>query len=81
LPAYLANLVALCVVTESVFRWPGLGQLLVQSVQAPDVPAIAAYVVLLAALFVAVDLATALLCVALDPRLWPAPRERAKAPA
>jgi ABC-type dipeptide/oligopeptide/nickel transport system permease component len=81
MPAHVATLVSLCVVTESVFRWPGLGQLLVQSVEAADVPAIAAYVVLLAALFVAVDLATALLCVALDPRLWPAPRERAKAPA
>jgi peptide/nickel transport system permease protein len=81
LPAYLANLVALCVVTESVFRWPGLGQLLVQSVQAPDVPAIAAYLMLLAALFVAIDLATALLRLALDPRLWPAARTSTKAHA
>ncbi len=65
----LGTLVAFSVVTETVFQWPGLGQLLVQSVAAADVPVIAAYLVLVALLFVAINLAADLLCLAIDPRL------------
>jgi len=43
--------------------------LLVQSVAAADVPVIAAYLVLVALLFVAINLAADLLCLAIDPRL------------
>jgi len=65
----LGMLVAFSVVTETVFQWPGVGQLLVQSVAAADVPVIAAYLVLVALLFVAINLAADLLCLAIDPRL------------
>jgi peptide/nickel transport system permease protein len=75
----LGTLVAFSVVTESVFQWPGVGQLLVQSVAAADVPVIAAYLVLVALLFVAINLAADLLCVAIDPRLRP-PADAARAP-
>jgi ABC-type dipeptide/oligopeptide/nickel transport system permease component len=78
-PAHLASLIALCVVTEGVFRWPGIGQLLVLSVQAPDVPVLAAYLVLLAAMFVAIGLAADMLRLALDPRPWAPPPRDAKA--
>ncbi len=65
----LGTLVAFSVVTETVFQWPGIGQLLVQSVASADVPVIAAYLVLVALLFVAINLAADLLCLAIDPRL------------
>jgi peptide/nickel transport system permease protein len=67
--AQLGTLVAFSVVTETVFQWPGLGQLLVQSVASADVPVIAAYLVLVALLFVAINLGADLLCLAIDPRL------------
>ena len=70
----LGTLVAFSVVTETVFQWPGLGQLLVQSVAAADVPVLAAYLVMVAVLFVAINLVADLLCLAIDPRLRAAPR-------
>jgi peptide/nickel transport system permease protein len=70
----LGTLVAFSVVTETVFQWPGLGQLLVQSVAAADVPVIAAYLVMVAVLFVAINLVADLLCLAIDPRLRGVPR-------
>ena len=79
--AHLASLIALCVVTESVFRWPGLGQMLVLSVQAADVPVLTAYLILLAALFVAIGVATDLLRLALDPQEWVPPAKSAKVAA
>ena len=69
----LGTLVAFSVVTETVFQWPGLGQLLVESVAAADEPVIAAYLMLVALLFVAINLAADLLCLAIDPRLRVAP--------
>ena len=80
----LGTLVAFSVVTETVFQWPGLGQLLVQSVAAADVPVIAAYLVMVSVLFVAITLAADLLCLAIDPRLRAPARagaDAAKAPA
>ena len=69
----LGTLVAFSVVTETVFQWPGLGQLLVESVATADEPVIAAYLMLVALLFVAINLAADLLCLAIDPRLRVAP--------
>jgi len=65
----LGMLVAFSVVTETVFQWPGVGQLLVQSVAAADVPVIEAYLVLVALLFVVINLLADLLCLLIDPRL------------
>jgi peptide/nickel transport system permease protein len=65
----LGMLVAFSVVTETVFQWPGVGQLLVQSVAAADGPVIEAYLVLVALLFVAINLLADLLCLLIDPRL------------
>jgi peptide/nickel transport system permease protein len=56
-------------VTETLFQWPGVGQLLVQSVGSADVPVIAAYLLLVAVLFVLINLVADLLCLAIDPRL------------
>ncbi len=63
------SLVAFAVVTESVFQWPGLGLLFLQSVAAADVPVLSAYLLLIAVLFVAINLLVDLLYGAIDPRL------------
>jgi ABC-type dipeptide/oligopeptide/nickel transport system permease component len=57
------------VVTETVFAWPGIGRLIVQSISARDFPVVQAAVLLLALTFVAVNLITDLLYRALDPRI------------
>jgi peptide/nickel transport system permease protein len=65
----LGSVIAFAVITESVFQWPGLGLLFLQSVAAADVPVISTYLVLIAALFVAINLAVDLLYPWIDPRL------------
>ena len=63
------SIVAFSIITETVFAWPGLGQLFLQSIQNADIPVIATYLMLIAALFVAINLIVDLLYVVIDPRL------------
>lgn len=65
----LGSVIGFAVVTESVFQWPGLGLLFLQSVAAADVPVLAAYLIFIAAVFVAINLVVDLLYYAIDPRL------------
>jgi peptide/nickel transport system permease protein len=65
----LGSLIAFSVVTETVFAWPGVGQLFIQSVQFVDIPVMAAYLLLIGLLFVLINLAVDLLYFAVDPRL------------
>jgi len=62
-------IIAFSVVTESVFTWPGIGQMFLHAVGNVDIPVMAAYLALVAFLFVIVNLATDILCYTLDPRL------------
>jgi ABC-type dipeptide/oligopeptide/nickel transport system permease component len=57
------------VVTETVFAWPGIGRLIVQSISARDFPVVQASVLLLAITFVLVNLITDLVYGVLDPRI------------
>ena len=63
------GIVAFSLVTETVFQWPGMGLLLVQSVNVADIPVMAAYLLLVGALFVFINLVVDLLYYAVDPRL------------
>jgi peptide/nickel transport system permease protein len=63
------GVVAFSLVTETVFQWPGMGLLLVQSVAAADIPVMSAYLLLIALLFVTINLVVDLLYHAVDPRL------------
>jgi peptide/nickel transport system permease protein len=63
------GIVAFSLVTETVFQWPGMGLLLVQSVNVADIPVMAAYLLLVGALFVLINLVVDLLYYAVDPRL------------
>jgi peptide/nickel transport system permease protein len=65
----LGQLIAFAIVTETVFSWPGVGQLFIQSVYAADIPVMAAYLTLIAVFFVVINLAVDLLYYAVDPRL------------
>jgi peptide/nickel transport system permease protein len=63
------GLVAFSVVTETVFQWPGVGLLLVQSVAAADIPVMSAYLLLIALVFVLINLVVDVLYYVVDPRL------------
>jgi peptide/nickel transport system permease protein len=65
----LGTLMAFSIITETVFQWPGLGLLLIQAVQFADVPVIAAYLCMVALLFVSINMVVDLLYLVVDPRL------------
>jgi peptide/nickel transport system permease protein len=65
----LGGIIAFAIVTETVFQWPGMGLLFIQSVSAADIPVMAAYLVLIALVFVTINLIVDLLYYAVDPRL------------
>jgi peptide/nickel transport system permease protein len=65
----LGGIIAFSLVTETVFQWPGMGLLLVQSVAVADIPVMSAYLMLIALVFVIINLVVDLLYYAVDPRL------------
>jgi peptide/nickel transport system permease protein len=65
----LGSLIAFAIITETVFQWPGMGFLFIQAVQFADIPVMAAYLCLIALIFVIVNLSVDLLYFAVDPRL------------
>ena len=65
----LGGLIAFAIITETVFQWPGMGLLFIQAVQFADVPVMAAYLCLIALVFVVINLAVDLLYFTVDPRL------------
>jgi peptide/nickel transport system permease protein len=65
----LGSIIAFAIITETVFQWPGMGLLFIQSVSFADVPVMAAYLCLIALFFVAINLIVDLLYYAVDPRL------------
>ena len=65
----IGGLLAFSIVTETVFQWPGMGLLLVQSIAVADIPVMSAYLMLIAVVFVVINLIVDLLYHAVDPRL------------
>jgi peptide/nickel transport system permease protein len=63
------SIIAFSIITETVFAWPGMGQLFLQSIENVDIPVMAAYLVFIAFMFVVINLAVDILYVAVDPRL------------
>lgn len=57
------------VVTETVFAWPGIGRLIIQAIETKDFPVIQAGVMLIAFIFVAINLLIDLAYGFLDPRI------------
>jgi peptide/nickel transport system permease protein len=65
----LGAIIAFAIITETVFQWPGMGLLFIQAVQVADIPIMAAYLCLIALVFVVINLIVDLLYFAVDPRL------------
>ncbi len=63
------SLVAFSVVTETVFQWPGMGLLFIQAVAHADIPVMAAYLCVVALVFVSINWIVDILYVVVDPRL------------
>ncbi|RYG14031.1 MAG: ABC transporter permease [Burkholderiales bacterium] len=65
----VGTLIAFSIITETVFQWPGMGLLFIQAVTFADIPVMAAYLCLIALIFVIINLVVDMLYFAVDPRL------------
>ena len=65
----LGAVIAFAIITETVFQWPGMGLMFIQAVQSADIPVMAAYLLLVAFLFVLINFLVDLLYVRVDPRI------------
>ncbi|MDP1536028.1 MAG: ABC transporter permease [Burkholderiales bacterium] len=65
----LGSLIAFAIITETVFAWPGMGKLLIDSINMLDRPVIVAYLLVIVCLFILINLLVDLLYTALDPRV------------
>ena len=63
------SLIAFAIVTETVFAWPGMGKLIIDSIRVLDRPVIVAYLMLIVTLFIAINLVVDVLYSLLDPRV------------
>jgi peptide/nickel transport system permease protein len=65
----LGSLLAFSIVTETIFAWPGMGKLLIDSINLLDRPVIVAYLLIIVFLFVLINLVVDVAYTALDPRV------------
>ncbi len=65
----LGSIIAFAIITETVFQWPGVGLLFINSIRFVDIPIMAAYLMLISVMFVSINLIVDLLYFAIDPRL------------
>lgn len=65
----LGAIIAFAIITETVFQWPGVGAFFINAVRFVDVPVMAAYLMMIALIFVTINLIVDLLYYTVDPRL------------
>ncbi len=65
------SLIAFAIVTETIFAWPGMGKLLIDSINVLDRPVIVAYLLVIVLVFVIINLVVDIAYAALDPRVRP----------
>jgi peptide/nickel transport system permease protein len=65
----LGSMIAFAVVTETVFAWPGMGKLLIESIYRLDRPVIVAYLVVVVVMFVVINFVVDVIYTLLDPRV------------
>jgi peptide/nickel transport system permease protein len=63
------QLIAFTIVTETIFAWPGTGKLIIDSIQNLDRPVVVAYLLVIALIFVVINLIVDLLYTVIDPRM------------
>jgi peptide/nickel transport system permease protein len=65
----LGSMIAFAVVTETVFAWPGMGKLLIDSIYRLDRPVIVAYLMVVVVMFVLINFLVDVIYTLLDPRV------------
>lgn len=65
----IGHMLAGSVIVENVFSWPGMGQLIVASINGRDYPMIQAYIIIMALLFIALNLISDVVCAAINPKI------------
>ena len=65
----VGSLIAFATVTETIFAWPGMGKLLVDSINTSDRPVIVAYLMIVAAMFVLINFVVDIVYTMIDPRV------------
>jgi ABC-type dipeptide/oligopeptide/nickel transport systems, permease components len=65
----VGNLIAFATVTETIFAWPGMGKLLVDAINTSDRPIIVAYLMIVAFIFVGINLIVDIVYTLIDPRI------------
>src|SRR5690606_30242437 len=65
----LGSLIAFAVVTETIFAWPGIGKLLIDSIMRLDRPVVVAYLLVVVSMFIVINLVVDILYSILDPRI------------
>jgi peptide/nickel transport system permease protein len=63
------GLIAFSTVTETIFSWPGIGKLLLDSIHHADRPVVVAYLILITLMFVTINFVVDILYALLDPRI------------
>lgn len=63
------GIIAFSIVTESVFQWPGMGLLFLESIRFVDIPVMSVYLVIIALIFVVINLLVDILYLIIDPRV------------
>jgi peptide/nickel transport system permease protein len=63
------SLIAFAVITETIFAWPGIGKLLIDSIMVLDRPVVVSYLLVVVAMFIVLNLAVDILYSVLDPRI------------
>ncbi|GAA6177199.1 ABC transporter permease [Sulfitobacter pacificus] len=65
----LGDLIAFATITETIFSWPGMGKLLIDSIYRADRPVIVVYLMLVALIFVVINFLVDLVYTLIDPRI------------
>ena len=65
----IGTLIAFALITETVFQWPGMGMLFIQAVTFIDIPVMAAYLCIVAFIFVFLNTMVDIAYAVIDPRL------------
>ncbi|MCS4271558.1 MULTISPECIES: ABC transporter permease [Raoultella] len=65
----IGGLIAFAIVIETVFQWPGMGLLLIQSINYVDVPVLSGYLLFIALIFIVINTIVDLLYYLIDPRM------------
>ena len=65
----LGSVIAYAIVTETIFAWPGMGKLVIDSIFQLDRPVVVAYLLVVVAMYIMINLVVDILYSLLDPRV------------